>query len=676
MNFRLLRQKIADHPFLAGGFLLVILSALAYLPFASKMGLYYDDWYLVYSGLTRGTGVFHDIFASDRPFRAWFVGFMFQVFGANAPLYTYSALVLRILAGLGFFWLLRLAWPRSRGWQAFAAALFVIYPGFLNQPNALDYQSHLFSFTLAVFSLALTIKSLSVSDPVRRWGLVALSALSQIISLLLMEYYIGLEGLRLALIGWGLAAAAQNGGFPRDWKRLTRAALLNFIPPLLATIIFMLWRSLLFENTRSATDLGGMLGGLLASPGYTLSWMFARLVQDVLNVAAFAWAVPAYALAFTLRLKDFLAAVFVALIGMAAAWAGIRWLHFYDRDENLEKREARSLILIGLLGILATLVPVHFGSRHVDFANYSRFSLPASLGAVMLLAGLLSLARDRFLRTLFPLLLVGLALLTHTANSLVYVNNWATVKEFWWQVSWRAPQIEPGTVLIADYADQSILEDYFAWGPANLIYYPEPAPQPVITPLNAATLNPEDITAVLAGDTRTRERRSIVSDLDFANTLVLSMPADGACVHALDGSRPELSSADQAEIKLIAPFSRLDKILPAAPSHQPPAGIFGAEPAHGWCYYYQQAALARQRGDWQEIARLFDRAEKLDLRPVDRVEWLPFLEAFASLGDGAKVRYLAAIIREEPYLRQQACRNAQNLDEAAKKLFAEQVCSR
>ena len=48
--------------------------------------------------------------------------------------------------------------------------------------------------------------------------------------------------------------------------------------------------------------------------------------------------------------------------------------------------------------------------------------------------------------------------------------------------------------------------------------------------------------------------------------------------------------------------------------------IYGPEPAHGWCYYFEQAELAAQDGDWVRVAALGDKAFSLNHYPNDPVE--------------------------------------------------------
>jgi len=62
-------------------------------------------------------------------------------------------------------------------------------------------------------------------------------------------------------------------------------------------------------------------------------------------------------------------------------------------------------------------------------------------------------------------------------------------------------------------------------------------------------------------------------------------------------------------------------------------GIYGPEPAHGWCYYFQRASLAAQAGDWRSVARMGDDAFRLSDHPNDPVERFVFIEGYAQTGN-------------------------------------------
>jgi hypothetical protein len=672
-------RRLLQKPFLPELFL-VLIAAACFLPLAGKLGFYNDDWYLIYAGTSQGSAKFIEVFEIDRPLRGYLVGFLFDWIGTNAPLYSYSAFILRCLGSFGLLWLLRRIWPKARLAAYLAAVWFVIYPGFLDQPNAIDYQSHLFGFTLAIFSIYFSIKALYTSN---RWGKsawVILAILLQLIYLGLMEYYIGLEGLRLLLIGY--IVFRREG---RGWIHRVGGAVLQALPTFLTAAAFLIWRVFIFSGQRQATNVESMLADVAGSPALRVLWIAALQVQDFLNTVVFAWFEPVYRVAFQLRLKytlEMFAWVGAALLFFALAMLSQKENAAPEQTSQVGAPREQDMIWLGILGVICALLPTHLGNRHVVFQDFGRFSLPGSVGAVMILAGLWQLRPKVWWRWILPVGLVILASMTHYANARVHADNWETVKEFWWQVSWRIPQLEPQTVLVASYPDQGIAEDYFVWGPANLIYYPQ-STLSRSTPLTllGSTLNLQDIQAIQASLVKEISRRGFSGVVDYSRTLILTMPGTYSCVHVLDGVRPELSNLDRAEIALISPYSHPELIQTASSSHIPPEELFGPEPAHGWCYYYQQAALARQRGDWAEVVRLGDEAQQLGLRASDWIEWMPFLEGYAYQGIESRVKELSAVIREDLYLRNQACeiilQNSQDAHEHPQgyQLLLETLCT-
>ena len=92
--------------------------------------------------------------------------------------------------------------------------------------------------------------------------------------------------------------------------------------------------------------------------------------------------------------------------------------------------------------------------------------------------------------------------------------------------------------------------------------------------------------------------------------------------------------------------AHLNRILDQAPvPGYPPTDLFGKEPAHGWCYFYEKADLADQLGQWQQVVELGKQAEQQGLRPAvspanNPYEWLPFIEGYAMSGDWANAQSL------------------------------------
>src|SRR6185436_13306376 len=140
--------------------LLVIVSAIAYLPLVGSFGYYYDDWYLMHSAGAHGPSVFWDIFSVDRPYRALVMIPAYSLFAANPLYYNLSAYLFRLVGALSLFWILKMLWSRQPGATTLMALLFLIYPGFLSQPNAIDYQSHIIGLASALLSIALTLRAI------------------------------------------------------------------------------------------------------------------------------------------------------------------------------------------------------------------------------------------------------------------------------------------------------------------------------------------------------------------------------------------------------------------------------------------------------------------------------------------------------------------------------------
>jgi hypothetical protein len=250
-----------------------------------------------------------------------------------------------------------------------------------------------------------------------------------------------------------------------------------------------------------------------------------------------------------------------------------------------------------------------------------------------------------------------IAVLTHYGNSVKAANETAATRDFWWQVSWRAPVIRDGATLIASYPNGSLSEDYFIWGPANFIYHPqEQLITPLVIKLPAAVLDGNAVLDITTrGGAETPLRRGNYLERDFGNVLVMVQSSENGCVRILDGSSPELSANDSEKMSLIAPFSRLENIKTEGEFQTPPAVVFGQEPEHGWCFYYQRADLARQQGEWQKIPLLLKEALDGGYYPEDGVEWMPFLQAYTMLGDVDHVRSTAKLISIDKFVRVRAC---------------------
>ncbi|HQN04297.1 MAG TPA: hypothetical protein PK174_02660 [Anaerolineaceae bacterium] len=638
--------------------LLTLACVIAYVPLIAKQGPVNDDWYLIYGAYSQGAEKFHAIFASDRPLRAYHMQLMWSLFGAKVIMYHICAIILRIASGMGLYWIIRLVWKNAPKAAALAALLLVLYPGFLDMPNAIDYQSHILAFTLAVFSILFTVIAIQLHQVWGKVVFIVFSLILQLIYLGLMEYYIGLEGLRLFLVGVLILRSRGVTIRQKVGKVIAWA-----IPGGITAAGFLYWRAFIFQSTRSATNLGNIFTRLKESLQLEGAWLVIYQIQDFLNVVFFAWAVPFSNYVLRLRLKEFLPALVLGLAAGFVVWAAFHYKVLDEEPrEKMEGEEYRrsdiEMLVVGVLAVIFALIPAHVGDRHVVFSSYSRFSFPPSIGAVLFLVALGRMFIKPRLRVWSTVLLVLLAVMTHYGNSTRFAANWDVMRSFWWQVSWRAPQIKPGTTIVATYANQGVPEDYHIWGPANLIYYPTRSTPPwelTNIEVKGSTLTLGDIQNILTGAEFRTEGRSFVTMFEFSKILVMAQPSSSSCVHVIDGLMPDLSEYDRSEILLVSSKSNLENILTTEKFTGPPVEIFGQEPEHTWCYYYQKASYARQQKDWKQIAELETQAEEKGLRPGDPVELLPFLESNAMLGNESKVESLSTVLKGTRLTRLNAC---------------------
>jgi hypothetical protein len=86
--------------------------------------------------------------------------------------------------------------------------------------------------------------------------------------------------------------------------------------------------------------------------------------------------------------------------------------------------------------------------------------------------------------------------------------------------------------------------------------------------------------------------------------------------------------------RIAIPMSGVERIITdeIAPAHSIPEEIFGQEPPPTWCYYFQKAALARQKEDWDEILKIKTDVDRGGYEPQNPFEWIPFVDAYLQLG--------------------------------------------
>jgi len=640
-------------------FVLVLLSALVYLPTALQAGFYRDEWYFILDGVAGGSQIFPAMFQPDRPARGVFFEIYFSLFRENPLPYHVGNYFWRVATALALYWLFRIVWKRNLKMALTATLLILLYPGYLWWISGLEYQPMMVSLFLEIVSIIFSVKFVTARNLAQKASFFLAASLTGLLALALVEYAIGMEVFRLACIG---VILLRN----RAEMRAKAISLTTQVLALLATIpgAFVFWRFFIFENDRPATDFRMQIGALFDNTLLTLASWAASFVQSSMNISVLAWFVPFEEHFFDItdieQTKGFLFAIPVLTVfALLLYWSE----QFVDNPESEHESNWRMEAMItGGLGLTAGVIPVVLSNRTITFEEFSHYALPAVPAAVIFLTAWLAFIASPKIRAVVLATLVSLAVLTHYAVGLKTLQEEEIIRQFWWQMYWRAPQLEEGTTLAVYYPNMPIREDFDnIWGPANLLYYPDLRDRDdfIHFPVAAISLMRADLESVVTqAEPEWWHYRTHGMTRHFDKVLVVQQPTANACAQVVDKNNPLLSKNTPLQIEKLANYSNTQVILSDSSGQVAPHFLFGNEPPHEWCYYYQKIGLALQNQDWETAARLGNQAIQKNLVPKDNVEWLPLLQAYIITGNQQSVNFVLQKLKKDDHARQMVCQSA------------------
>jgi hypothetical protein len=421
-----------------------------------------------------------------------------------------------------------------------------------------------------------------------------------------------------------------------------------------------------------------LLGSYEAMPVHGFLFVLIESIKDWIETTFFAWAVPIYQFMSGFRYRDVLTALALAVLGVAMV-LGYRRLVSRDAPPGPFETDhaARDWIRLGGLIIILTTAPIILAGRNVIFGiQWDRYTFQSLAGVALFLGGVVFYSLRGGSRWVLISGLIAIGLMTQFFSAAYYRDFWTAERDLWWQLAWRAPGIRPGTTVVASLpGPYQMAEEYEVWGPLNLVFSPgEP-----IVPLAGQVPFPGIIVDLERGTIEQRRvRDTAVVNRDYGEALIASMPGSSSCLHVLDGANPQLSPQEPDSIARIAQYSKIERVDTTAPPALPPGEIFGPEPPHDWCYYYQKIGLALQRGEAGEAARLADEALAQDFRPEDSSEWMPVIEAYLQNGQPKEAKQASKFITDQStrvYLCQQL-RQAGTTQQAGTQETIGLLCSR
>jgi len=610
--------------------LLLILCLLGFGLLIPALGLYWDDWPVILMSRLQGARGFWQFYQYDRPISAWTYILTAPVLGSRPLVWHIFSLLLRWATVLGMWWSVCQLWPAHRREATWMAILFAISPSFLQQPVAVAFSQHWITYGLYFLSIGCMLQA--IKTPRWFWPLSLAAWFSCGLQLLTMEYFIGLEMLRPVFL-W-----IMIGQRDRDTRNRVLAVLKAWAPYVVILIAFVIWRVFFLELAGKDPNRPDLIYNLSTQPLAALLGFVQTILQDYLHILAAAWAQTIDPAQIDLTSGFFLFSLAAALLGITmTAFYLLRLEPATPSLDNQDKNWNKQAVILGLIAIFLGFLPAWITERQAIEGLYgSRFSLAAMFGMSIFLVAILEWFTPKMLpKVILISVLVGFAILFHLDNTNDYRWSWINQRRFYWQLNWRAPYIMPDTAILSDGELFPFVGIYSTTTGLNLLY-PQPPEADSLSYwfYSVGRGLYRQIPQLISGMKLKPTFRTFKFTGTSSDSLVIYYePSEGRCLWVLSPKDSNLRDLPDLTLSVL-PISNLDRILPQPPQEgYPPGDVFGDELDHIWCFYFQKADLARQFGNWQEIARLGDEASQKGYKTDHYREALPFIEAYAHTGN-------------------------------------------
>lgn len=600
-----------------------------------ELGFYQDDWHPVYYGYARGLPSLWELFAYDgRPFAALIYQFAFPLIGFKPLNWHMLALAVRALTVI-FTWMYLVdIWPDHKREVTWAALLFAVYPLFKLQALSLIYTIHWTGYLLFSVSIWAMVRSLRIQH--RFWLYTLLSLATAALHLIILEYFAGVELIRPVII---YLLLREQGASPA--ARL-RQVLKRWSPYFLILLAFGIYRLFFLPGPErgSVGNQPTLLVELFKAPVTAAIRLLQLAMQDTIAILYSVWhsiiSPDIFAFTESANLKALL-----ITFGMAAA-AFIYLASLKFRRPRVSKSPgnwSRDALILGLLITMLGPIPAWITDQAITTDNplwSDRFGLASMIGASLVVVALMEiLINKKRARVLILSILLGFSVGWHVLNTNEYRRSWIKQSDFYWQLHWRAPYIEPSTALLSSSEIFPRMGEYpTAFALSTL--YPKQEDNRDLNYYFYSLSSHFDTERedLIQGMPLRKVAYSSIFTGNSQDSLVISYdPEQYECLWVLRPEDTNLRALPEIT-REVAVISNLDRIHASSPLSQPvPTQIFGNEPQHTWCFYYQKADLARQLQDWHLIVSLWDQAEAKGFAPGNGVEYLTFIEGFARTGE-------------------------------------------
>jgi hypothetical protein len=633
-----LRFGIRSIPYL---FALITVSAYGLL--VGQTGFYWDDWPFAWIAKFLGPQEFFRAFAGVRPFLEPIFFATTSLVPPNPVYWQVFALVIRFIAGLSTWFALSQVWPNHKRQVLIASLLFLVFPGYSQHWVAFTHiNQEWIPFIFYLLSFGFTARALRNPDTFAKNTTIAV--LLTIAGVFPTEYFIGLEPVRFFFI-WVIVTEDGGAFMARMVKTLKRWGPYFFIWMANAAWLAYFYTigsydSYAVEVVKEPLSILGVASEFLDAFWKTGFYIWGQIVPLIAHTIT----APSTLLTLGLIIVSFTLLLF--------------YFTKLDMPSNNPSGFAIPAILLGVTGILFGRIPSFAAGLPFTLqSSFDRFMISMMLGGSLFITGMLEyIIRNNRAKTVVSTLLISLAVGQQFYNTNIFRRDWEKQQEVLWQLFWRAPGLQPDTVLITDGLPLDYETDLSFTAPINWMYGSEYGNSNLSYGIIFSTIRLGGSLPELKPDI------PIYIGMRGGNfygstsqAVVMYMPKNG-CLRILDptlGDQYTYAGFSKYLVDAI-PLSDTSRIVVDPNSTM---GIpFFKEPKHQWCYYYTKAELARQKKNWKEVIRLMDEAKASGYRPTDPFEWLPYIEAQSMTGDlNAAEKMSVELMAEEKKIDQGLC---------------------
>ncbi len=584
----------------------------------TKLGWYWDDWEILYINKLESKGL-PDYSRYSYLFSHWFYAFFSLLLGTNAIFWQIFNILLRWAGLFGFWWAMRMVWPKRAFEIAWICMLLAVYPAFSQHSAALATSS---SFAgLGIFSLSLGLNMLALLRQKSWIQLTAFAVFASLFSRTTIPYFWGLEILRPFLIWVVLRRISLNKSFFKEWVRQWMPYILTLS---ITVIVGLIWFPSRFVTIPVATQSVSLSGNFLEE----IIKFGNQFIKDFIHLTVENWISPLDPDNFVLNAKanwfSWFTSALVTVISILYLFSlnGREDSGPSDQDEF-----SRETVLFGVVGFVtgSMLSWSQIWSPSTQGSS-DQLALSSMLGSVLLLVGIVHWFSQRKQP---EAIILGIIFVFAMSSQMQLVNkyrlSWEQQKDFFWQLTWRVPDIKPGTAIVSPNMPFAMMNDVHVGYALNTIYDKQETSNEVPYWFFSGK---KTLSGLKPGESFTFQYKSTRFNGNSDQILVADFSNGSNCLHIFTQNDPLILYNDDNERTL---EKKSNQDLIDLHSENPvtlPAAIFGAEPDHGWCYSYQKMENALQDQDWEKAALLADEAEAKGFSPKTALEYTPLVLAY------------------------------------------------